>query len=347
MPKSDLKPEKSMTKILCAIFTLCFYSCQAVDKDLVTRVVVDAEIISDDLMTSMPCEILIYDSVLVWYDFTPESFIHVVDKQTGVLKAEMGKLGGGPHEFSAPYLSWYPENRILSSDHFEKKLVTYSVDQVMADSLLSINQAGPLIGMDHHQFISFNFERDYPFQVIADGEVMQEFGKYPIDESKSITNKLEVFQGVVGYNRENKHLLFSIPHLSYIALYKWEKSQFLLVWEKQLGGLEYRIDGTSLIIDKTTNYAPSAIALTKDYIVTVERDKKTREVSFDNDSVSSGKRRFTQTPQTLFVYDYNYQLKKIVHTKLPMFRIASDGITNELFFIAAHPDFCIAKCIIE
>lgn len=107
------------------------------------------------------------------------------------------------------------------------------------------------------------------------------------------------------------------------------------------------MDGNSLIVDKTTNYAPSAIALTKDYIVTVERDKETQEVSFETDSDSPAKRRFTKTPQTLFVYDYNYELQKIIHTQLPMFRIASDGSSNEIYFIAAHPDFCIAKCSIE
>lgn len=342
-----LNTHYSMKKIVYVMCALCFCSCRMTDENVVERMPVDVKIIANDLMTSMPCEMLVYDSVLVWYDLTPESFIHVVDKQSGLPKADMGKLGGGPNEFSAPYISWYPDNRILSSDCFEKKHVTYSVDRLSADSVLSFNRVGPLVGVGQHQFLSIDFGRDFPFQLIADDKVKQEFGKYPIDKSESISNKFEVFQGIVAYNRDNKHLLYSVPSLSYIALYKWEEFQFNLVWEKQLPGLEYRIDGTALIIDKTMNYAPSAIALTKDYIVTVERDQDTQEVSFGNPSDSPAKRRFTKTPQTLFVYDYNYKLKKILHTKLPVFRIASDGLSNEIFFIAAHPDFCIAKCIIE
>ena len=99
-----------------------------------------------------------------------------------------------------------------------------------------------------------------------------------------------------------------------------------------------------LRINEVRNPAPSAIALTKDYIVTIERDKRTKETTVESRSENRFLRSFSKSPQTLFVYDYNFQLKRILNTRIPMFRLAATGNDNVLYFIGVKDEFCIAKC---
>ena len=52
---------------------------------------------------------------------------------------------------------------------------------------------------------------------------------------------------------------------------------------------------------------------------------------------------FKTAPQTLFVYNYDFQLLKILHTRIPMFRLAASGNNNIVYFIGVQEEFYIAK----
>lgn len=334
--------------ILFLVF-LPFFSCNIdKQKDNVVRQQVDADIVVDGLLTSMPAEMLVYEHELVWYDMNPDSFIHIVDKKTGKSIAETGQLGEGPNEFYAPSISWHSERSVLISDCFANKQMVLQLDSNKMKSLpYNLDVSTSLLGIGEDQYVWMDLENDLPFVFWKHGKE-NAFGKYPLDNVAEITNKLEVFQGIIAYNHHNGCLIYSVPDLSYVSLYKLKDGTFNQVWEKTLPGLDFQLIGDgSLIINKTTHYAPSAITLTKDYIVTIERDKDTKEISIESDSSDRLKRNFSKTPQTLFVYDYDFNLKKILHTRIPMFRLASDGVSNEVFFIGIKGEFCIAKCELD
>lgn len=336
--------------ILLFVFVfLSFYSCNLdKQKDNTIREQVDVEIIVDGLMTSMPAEMLVYEHELVWYDMNPDSFIHIVDKKTGNTIAEIGQLGEGPDEFYTPFISWHSERSILISDCFANRQMILLLDSVKMKALPhNLGVSTSLLGIAENQYVWVNMQNDLPF-VFWNGGKEITFGKYPLGDVEKIINKQEVFQGVISYNHYNKSLIYSVPDLSYISLYRLDDGMFNQIWEKTLPGLESQLmDNGALIINKTTHYTPSAITLTKDYIVTIERDEKTREISIESDSSDRLKRNFARTPQTLFVYDYDFNLKKILHTQIPMFRLASDGGDNEVFFIGLKGEFCIAKCDLD
>lgn len=81
------------------------------------------------------------------------------------------------------------------------------------------------------------------------------------------------------------------------------------------------------------------LALTKDYIVTLQRDY----LNDPTDETTVG-RDFTKLPQTLFLYDYKSNLKKIIHLQMPILRIAADSKSNTVYAITVNPDFMLVKC---
>ena len=333
-----------------SILTLCFsfilVSCVSnVKHEAVERKVVYVDIVKKDLMTSMPGEFLAFEDKLVWFDLNSDSFLHVEDKISGETLVEGGKLGQGPQEFLAPYISWFPDNNILISDCFADKAVVLSLDSLKEYYSLEIpisKQSLQCVG--HDQFVRMVLNDSVPF-VYCDSGSISYFGNYPIERHVSDAN--DVFQGVMSYNPYNDYLVYSIPRLSYISLFEKQDTLFREVWSKQISKLEYDIlNDNTLKVEELEKYAPSAIALTKNYIVTIERDLETTETVVSG-AMSGNVRRFSRTPQTLFVYDYNYNLKKILHTKIPMFRLAATGNDNNVYFIGVKEEFCIGKCVVD
>ena len=92
-----------------------------------------------------------------------------------------------------------------------------------------------------------------------------------------------------------------------------------------------------MILDRTRMGAME-LALTKDYIVTVQRDYQT-----DPTDESRVGWDFSMLPQTLFVYDYQSNLKRIIDFKMPILRIGSDIKNNTIYAIVVNPDFCLVK----
>lgn len=93
-----------------------------------------------------------------------------------------------------------------------------------------------------------------------------------------------------------------------------------------------------MILNKKRNGA-ATLTLTKDYIVTLPRD-------YQSDPIHESKvgRNFTKIPQTLFLYDYNSNLKKAVHLNTPILRITSDPESNTVYAIVVDPEFTLIRC---
>ena len=123
----------------------------------------------------------------------------------------------------------------------------------------------------------------------------------------------------------------------YIAAYHKNNFNFKLMWEKK-GEMDYTIIENELILNKKRKGA-AELALTKDYIVTLQRDYQ----NDPTDETTVG-RDFNKIPQTIFLYDYKSNLKKIVHLHTPILRIAADTKSNTVYAIVINPDFTLVKC---
>lgn len=327
-----------------AITVSLSYSCTSQDR--IERQSIEPTIVKTDLMTSMPGELLAIEDTLVWFDLNPDAFLHVEDAKSGETLTELGRLGNGPEDFTAPFISWHTDRSILVSDCFAERAMVLSLDSLKMNHLELSHPKKSLQCVGNNRYVCVSSEREYPFILYADG-IEATFGNYPMDY-KAITNAAEVFQGITTYNPYTSKLLYSIPELSYIALYKQENKKFVKQWEKQFPGLDYKIDHNGVLhINKVTNPAPSAMAMTKDYIVTIERDSHTKETKAESDSDNRFLRNFSKSPQTLFVYDYDFNLKRILHTQIPMFRLSASGNNNTIYFIGVKGEFCIAKCSLD
>ena len=83
------------------------------------------------------------------------------------------------------------------------------------------------------------------------------------------------------------------------------------------------------------------MVLTKDFIVAIQRD-------YENDRTSETAvlKDLSLLPQTLFVYDYDGKLHKIINFKVPITSIAGDIKTNTIYAIYADPDFRLGKTVL-
>lgn len=332
---------------LCVFF--CFASCKHATVGDVERVSTSLRVVSADLVTSMPGTLLVYEEELVWEDATSGGDIYVIDRTNGANIKQIKLKGGGPDEVVTPQISWAPGRRLAVSDYNGSKQIFITLDElkengdvkkevVRLDKRFSGLKTIPLI---NNQNVYITPDSVHPF-LIASDSIASSFGHYPLAEVEEIDNRFDVLQGEAAYNPYTGRLLHSIGQLSYMGLYKWNGRQFILEKEREFSKVDYSLSGRNLIIGDTPRYAPTAIAITKDYIVSIERDEERPSASPNSKQATNGGRRFSKAPHTVFVYDYDLNLLKIVDVGMPVFRIAADCRSNEVYLIGVNPDFCIA-----
>ncbi|WP_203558151.1 BF3164 family lipoprotein [Bacteroides sp. 214] len=328
---------------------LLLYSCK--EERAVERINQNPVILSEGLFTSLPGEIVVLEDYLVWLDHTSlEGFVHIVERKTGKEVKSFGKIGEGPDEFITPRITKCLTNSFILSDlnYAKQFLIIIGSDNFSEDISPSfrdyeIKPENNFIYLAPNTYVSITPEASVPFNLLSESH-KSGFGKFPVTNEK-ITNGINVFQGIVQYNPNNNYLLYSIGAMSYVALYENKNNQFNLKWEKTLSEVSWDIkEEGKLVINETPKYAPTAIALTKNYIISIERDKERTAASTPR---KYNGRDFSRVPTTLFVYDYNLSLIKIIDTGLPIIRISSDGKSDELFFICLDTEFAIGKLSVQ
>ncbi|MBR5541010.1 MAG: hypothetical protein IKU64_01420 [Bacteroides sp.] len=336
---------KNYLIITCLFICLLSYtsSCSTAIDNTVERHSIEPTMVKTELMTSMPGELLAFEDKLVWFDLNPDAFLHIENAKTGENIQEIGRLGGGPEDFTAPFISWFPNRKVLVTDCFAERAMILSLDSITQMKPLDIPfSKKSLQCVGENLFVQSCTRKDYPFTFWVN-DTGTPFGCYPLD-NENVNNVEEVFQGIHAYNPHTGYLVQSFPELSQVTCYKLTENQFVEKWTKRRPGVDYQIDNDGILrINNVQNPAPSSIALTKDYIITIERDEQTEEVAIENHSKNRFLRSFSKAPQTLFVYNYDFQLLKILHTRIPMFRLAASGNNNIVYFIGVQEEFCIAK----
>ena len=295
-------------------------------------------VLNDSLMTRMPGTLLVAGDYLVWEDpFARDYFVNVHDARTGKLVGRMGKVGEGPDEFiTGGIAASAPGGRLFASDANGRNRGYLSIDSLLAGGeplrLLSGTereqrpvgwevQCGMFIGTTDN-------EADY-FHMTKAGK-RTTFGVYPI---KKLHRHLG---GVMAYDSINGRLAYSCYHAPYLALYKRKGDSFTLQWETA-GRANYQLVEGEPVFDQNHG-GISDLALCKDYVAVLQRDWSREPL----DATMQG-RDVRALPHTLFLYDYNSQLRKIIELGMPVVRIAADCRSNCVYAIGVNPEFVLIR----
>jgi hypothetical protein len=333
---------KELFGAFCLVILLL--SCTSPKKNVERVADVGYTVLTDSVFTRMPGDLLCTEHYLVWLDpMALKGFIHFLDINTGKEISVWGEVGEGPKEFSAvqvslsypPFLQLFDLNKALQASMCLDSLQTVHWSQLIEWKHEALGSATRRIQLDINTFLALHPGATYPF-TIENGMQIDSVGKYPLPDR--VSNGYDVFQGELLYNPDRKCLLYVMFSFPYVAMYKYDNKKLALQWEKQ-GEANYQVNGGTLIWEKTHKQNFHAVTLTKNYIVESKRDVK---VEGDLSPQVSG-RDVKALPQSLFVYDYNYVLQKIINLKFPVLRIAGSISSDELYAVVADPEFKIIK----
>ncbi len=294
-------------------------------------------IVYDSIETRMPGQLFLYEKYFVWTDpFEIEGQAHIIDLKSNKEIKKIVNIGEGPDDFITPIFIKSFSNQLIIGDINRNKIGYYSFNNIDKQSKTEIQikrentkDKNRIIEIEKDNFLFFDAGLKQPFNYKGIN-----FGKNPID--KNVGNKKEIYQGNIAYSNLNEYLIYSTILFPYMAAYKRNGDYFELVWEKT-GDIDYDIIDNNIRL----NYRKKGISeltLTKDYIVALQRDYATDPT----DETTVG-RDFDKLPKTLFIYDYNGNLKKILNFKLPIIRISSYSNENTIYIIGLNPDFTLMK----
>ncbi|MDR0995500.1 MAG: TolB-like 6-bladed beta-propeller domain-containing protein [Tannerella sp.] len=332
------------TKVyFCILAALSLAACRGVDSEEAERLSLVPENLSE-IETAFPGQLLLSRDYLLWTDpFHADNYVHIVGKAS---KKELGKMlpvGQGPDEMMHPDVAVLPGNCLLAYEVGGSKCFKLSVDSALAgknDILERMenphNMATRIVPVVDSTYIYCDLDKPSPF-VYADGlrDSLQAFGSFPF--KGEITNRWAVFQGAAAYNPARRTFVYAMFALPYMAAYVLNTEGKFEISKSRLPKTGYRV------VDGKFKYdGPQAgvreLALTKDYVVTIERDR----LHDATDEKRVG-RNLKKLPHTVFVYDYKLKLLKIIDLGVPLIRLASNLDNNDLYFICVNPEYEIAK----
>lgn len=332
-----------MKKRFIPFLLLLLFSCTnkgSKSKDIET-VYVKPITITDSVMTSFPGNLLIAGNYLVWSDpFNYSAFIKVVDIHTGKQVAQTGVIGQGPKEFVTPSVKLLSTDKIGVTDLNRNKRAELDIEKLInGQDPFTYYRKGGLKGatryieLEHNKFVGLYPKEQLLFKFI-DNTSAYSFGHFPIDDRLETIDRANYFQGNLAYNPDKKKLIYCPFDFPYIMTYKKSGDSFTADMTLKIFDMKYKlINGKITFKDRMVLI--SEMAITESYIVAA-RPKK-----FKNDiDINTGMQR---GPHTLYLYDYDLNLQKIVDIKAPILRLAGNEKSNTVYAIIMNPEYSIVK----
>lgn len=338
-----------MNRIILLSFIVLTISCIDEKPKEIERINLSPTILVDSLLNDMPGSILVYENELIWKKHSrQDGFIHIFDKTTGKEKITFGNIKDGTTEIMTPRLIKGKERELLIYDLGGNKILFFQLDSILKGNnepldIMFIDNCSisDMIIVSEKSYLILDNSASRPFLFLSSDEKYY-VGHHPVEIPDGV-DKTYIFDGTISYNPYNGYLLHNVGRMSYLSLYKYSNKIFKQKWEKVLSKVNYKIVNNKLKASRPLKDTPGSTTLTKDYIVTIERDSINKKKYPKKEGEI---RKFSKAPNTLFIYDYDWNLLKIIDIDLPILRLASDGLSNEVFFIGVNPEFCIGKCII-
>ena len=317
------------------------FSCQS-EKYNVERVSnLEYETIVDTIISQMPGSIFYQDGLVFWHDaLSSTRFVRVVNVSDGYELNGFGNVGNGPDEFTYPLLSLSLDGGFYLNDGNKPLEQLYSLNR-STDSLHVTKSVYDLIPRTTRML---HLKDDTRFYLCPGEEKMfltvQKGKKYrngvcPVSEE--VSNRYDIVQGNVSYNAVNGKLVYSAIRFPYLAVYDWKSDGWQLGKELK-SSFDYTVSDGEMKLPVQSSGAME-LALTKDYIVLLQRD---REVEGES-SAPKYPRDMSVLPHSLFVYDYGLGLTKIVNMPFALLRLCGDVSSNKVYAIAVNPDFSLIR----
>ena len=254
----------------------------------------------------------------------------------------MGLIGRGPKEFITPLSISSIGNKIFTYDLNQNKQAYYSIDSMLANKdpfiLLPsypIDDCLDIAQISDNEFIYIYPQQNKPLQWIHSNSSISSFGNCPIKEE--LNSYYNALQGSIIYNPYNNKLIYCTRRFPYIALYEKKDTTFYITWEKKSSQKDYKIEKGEIHFTDNKE-VPSGITMTKDYIIILQQDN---DMKLQPIKQTGGIRDLSKVPHTIFVYNYNFNLKKVINMGMPILRNAAKGDSNTLYAIGIDLDFCI------
>ncbi|MDR3309441.1 MAG: TolB-like 6-bladed beta-propeller domain-containing protein [Tannerella sp.] len=328
--------KKIIVLYLCG---LMISSCQSNQKK-VERLDVQLSVIYRDLETSLPGELIVMEKCLILSDpFATSEYIKVLDKQTGEKIFGFLDIGQGPNEFNMPRCDISTGSNVLTVfDLNVKKILECDIDSLIEGKtpprpgLFPFTDIICLAKYKPKQYVATLFTGSKPFAILKDNEIIFEFGKYPFSEK--ITNLEDVFQGTTLYNVDRQVLGYATFNTPYLSLYKSEADTFRLLWESRFRNAHYSISNSELRYDKEQPAGINGLAFAKDYIVCLVKEMRLKE--------SIGRMK-EQMAKSVYIYNYEGELVKILDLDMHTLRISAMSDSNVVYFVGLDEEYCLMK----
>lgn len=326
------------------IVMLLLLSCKAEAQKEEEKVSITPELISDSIYTRMPGKLFKVGKYAIWEDpfGSPDGFMHVIDIGTKEEVATMGKKGQGPKEFETPAVKQGRGNTIFVYDLNTKRQALFSLDSLMEnkDYYIPLEDATEDLGvskihLEHQPIVSSNQNQPHLFKM-QKNESFIEFGTPYIN--KEIDNPYDIYRGTMNTNEDKNKFVFASFDLPYMEIYDMKGSKPTLFYASEMPSNACNIERRELKPNAQRKGARD-LALLKDYIVTIQRDYEV-----DNTDESTVRMNFEKASKTVFLYNYKGELQKIVDVGIPIFRIAGDIKSNDLYAFGVDPEFVLVKC---
>lgn len=326
------------------IFTFVLMSCNSGQQDVIRISNPQYSVITDSIYARLPGDILYQNGLVYWWDpFSGEDFLHVVDVETGKEVTRFGNIGQGPTDFTLPMFSLSPTNGLYVNDTNKDLEILYQWDNqndslVMAfDKYENDPNSVRISCIDETTKVLLCPENDRIFNVIKKNAGSIHFGNRPVTDS--LINAYDVFQGCLGYNPYRKQLVYSCISFPYIAVYGHNSWTDWTLLSEQKAVQEYRVVENELNFNSDASYGSTEMALTKDYIVLLKFDFEIEDY-IKRDEIGTVAAKM---PRSLFVYDYELNLEKIINFSFPVIRLCGDPETDTIYAIIVNPEYELIK----
>lgn len=336
-------------------FFYLFVSCNNENENTYTILYKKPNVIIDSLLMQMPGSIFnIKNNIIIEDALAINNFYNLYDSSGSFIR-NIAAVGNSSIEFVTPTLTLLANNDVVISDMNRGNAIIYKNDTDTIYPYKSISpellRKVPLVNINNNVFITINnfFKGDNEgelFNLYDNNILIKSFGKFPILEK--INNRHDIYQGFLGYNNQNKTLVFFSYKIPYYAIYKnVHGNDFKLIKEDKYAKFNYLVNNNNNLIIKgfEKKIIRSEVALLKNYIVTLgntEEDIKSIPAENGRD------RDFNQLPRSLFIHDYDYNLLKVISLQTSIVRITSCLDSNILHLINyVNGEFKLSKVDVE
>lgn len=333
-----MKKENLLAVVLNVIIAFAFCTSCSQKSMKTERVQVSPKVLTDSLFIKNAASFICIGDYLVLQDPRQGSnFIKIYDTK-GHLVSEVGQIGNGPEEFILPECIPFGKNKFLTWNRYGTfQTAVSSPDNQFRPEFKNFhvfngkNQSIQLC--ENGNFIAYDPTKDQVITLYSpDGKEIASAGKLPFPSN--IADREHFYSGKIVYNPENQTLLLYLEVLPYAATFKVTSSNISLLNERTFGNPEYTINGDQMQVKEGGKDCLVGCCLTEDFIISIMNDP---DYTGNDNSQSSPKRH------TVGVFDYDFNLVKIVNLGMPRYNLAASGEDNTFYAIVQNPENSIVE----